>query len=352
MNLRIKKVIAFILILAVVMTAFCGCKGSGEKEDTGKTTVFTDDAGREVKIPENIDSVATLGTTGQIMMLPLAPEMMVGINAPVEINAGEYLSEDYSSLPVIGQYYGQRNLNIEELAQSGADVIIDLGDTKENVVSDMDEIQTQTGIPTIHINATLKTSPDAFRTLGKLLGKEDRAGELAQCCSSIYEKTSAVLDKVGDKKLTVLSCSGSDGFTVTEKDSSHSEILDMVGINVADSSGNGGIADIEQIHIWDPDVILFLPDSIYSSVGELPEWNALRAVKMERYYEVPAGPYCWNGYPPTVNRYLGLLWMTAEFYPDECDYDLQKEITEYYNVFYGCELTDKQYDKLMANSLK
>ncbi len=340
------------LVIVMVLAAFCGCKGSDSGSASGDAAVFTDSAGREVELPEKIEKVATLGTTGQIMMLPLAPEMMIGINAPIEVDSEKYLSAEYSDVPVIGQYYGQRNLNTEELAQSDADVIIDLGDTKENVVSDMDEIQSQTGIPTIHINATLETAPEAFRTLGELLDKKDRAEELAACCENIYDETSAVLDKVGDNKLRILSCTGSDGFTVTEKDSSHSEILDMVGINVADIEGNGGIVDIEQIHIWDPDVVLFLPGSIYSSVGDMPEWNTLGAIKNGNCYEVPEGPYCWNGYPPTVNRYLGLLWMTATFYPDQCDYDLKKEVKEYYSVFYGCKLTDKQYDALVSNAVK
>lgn len=347
----IKKAVCF-LIMAMMLAALCGCSGSDSGGTPDNTAAFTDSAGREVELPEKIEKVATLGTTGQIMMLPLAPEMMIGINAPIEVDSEKYLSADYSELPVIGQYYGQRNLNTEELAQSDADVIIDLGDTKENVVSDMDEIQSQTGIPTIHINATLETAPAAFRTLGELLDKKDRAEELAVCCENIYEKTSSVLDKVGDDKLKILSCTGSDGFTVTEKGSSHSEILDMVGINVADVEGNGGMVDIEQIHIWDPDVVLFLPGSIYSSVGDMPEWNTLEAIKNGNYYEVPNGPYCWNGYPPTVNRYLGLLWMTATFYPDQCDYDLEKEVKEYYSVFYGCRLTDKQYDVLVKNAVK
>lgn len=343
-----------ILMIAFIMAAmiiFCGCEKTYDTNTEGSLTEFTDDAGRKVDIPTKIEKVATLGTTGQIMMLPLASEMMVGINAPIETDASEYLSEDYSDMPVIGQYYGQRNLNIEELAGSGADIIIDLGDTKKNAADDMDEIQAQTGIPTIHINATLQTSPDAFRKLGDILDREKRAEELAECCESIYEKTYSVLEKAGDKKVSILSCSGSDGLTVTEKDSSHSEILDLVGENVAEVTGNGGIVDIEQIHIWDPDVILFMPDSIFSSVANMKEWSTLEAIKSGNYYKIPSGPYCWNGYPPTVNRYLGLLWMTAVLYPQDCDYDLQEEVSNYYKVFYGCELTDEQYDDLMEGAM-
>ena len=37
-------------------------------------------------------------------------------------------------------------------------------------------------------------------------------------------------------------------------------------------------------------------------------------------------------------------------YPDYCDYDLQEEVTEYYELFYGVTLTDEQYATLTANA--
>lgn len=346
-----KRICLLLAFVIAMMGLFTGCGGGEDTEKTSDTMVFSDDVGRQVELPAEIEHVATLGTTSQIIMMSLSPDMLVGINAPIEKDAEEYMGFDYSSLPVIGQYYGQRNLNLEEVANLDADVIIDLGDTKENSAEDMDEIQNQTGIPTIHINATMETSPDAFRKLGKLLGREERAEELAACCESISEKTEKVLGKVGeDKKLKILSCSGSDGMTVVAKGSSHSELIDIIGTNVAEVTGNSGTVDIEQIYIWDPDVILFSEDSIYDEVSDMPDWQGLTAIEKNHYYEIPNGPYCWTGSPPTVNRYLGLLWLTSELYPQECDYDLQKEVTEYYKVFYGCDLTDAQYDSLMKNA--
>jgi iron complex transport system substrate-binding protein len=33
------------------------------------------------------------------------------------------------------------------------------------------------------------------------------------------------------------------------------------------------------------------------------------------------------------------------------EYDLQQEVTEYYRLFYSCELTDEMYQALMENAL-
>jgi iron complex transport system substrate-binding protein len=57
------------------------------------------------------------------------------------------------------------------------------------------------------------------------------------------------------------------------------------------------------------------------------------------------------GFPPSVQRYLGMLWMGAVLYPDAIDYDLFEEVHNYYDMFYHCDLTEEQYDSLVANSI-
>lgn len=46
-----------------------------------------------------------------------------------------------------------------------------------------------------------------------------------------------------------------------------------------------------------------------------------------------------------------MLWLGQLLYPEYIDYDFQAEITEYYKLFYGCELTDEMYQGLIANAL-
>jgi iron complex transport system substrate-binding protein len=91
------------------------------------------------------------------------------------------MDEKYWSLPVFGQFYGKSNtLNLEALIEADPQVIIDLGDKKASHKEDMTGVQEQTGIPTIFIEANLNTFPDAYRKLGKLLGKEEKAEQIAQ----------------------------------------------------------------------------------------------------------------------------------------------------------------------------
>ena len=79
-------------------------------------------------------------------------------------------------------------------------------------------------------------------------------------------------------------------------------------------------------------------------------WSDIAAVKTGAYYEVPFGPYNWMGFPPSVQRLLGMLWMAKLLYPEAADYDLYTEVAEYFKLFYHCDLSESDYHELTMHS--
>ncbi len=361
--MRRKKisVIALVVCLSFIMVLAVGCgnDASGDSTSTEPETVnFTDSAGREVEVPAKITRIVPSGPMAQIVLFSLAPDLLVGLSGKWNPAAEQYLDTEYYNLPVLGQFYGGKgDLNLEEIANVNPQVIIDIGEPKSSIVEDMDGITEQVGIPAVHITATLETMSEAYRMLGKLLGKEKEAEALAKYCDDVYSKTEDIMEEVGDNgKVNLIYCTGGDGLNVIAKTSFHAEIIDLVSNNVAvvedvSSKGTGNPVDMEQIVLWDPEVIIFDPDSIYSSVAEDKAWQELAAIKNGRFYEVPMGPDNWMGFPPSVNRYMGMIWITQLLYPDEAGYDVYKEASKYYELFYHCKLTEDQYKNLVANSL-
>ena len=154
----------------------------------------------------------------------------------------------------------------------------------------------------------------------------------------------------------ILYCLGDQGLNVIAQNSYHAEVIDLMTNNLAvvdapSSKGIGNEVDMEQLLLRNPDIIIFAPDSYYDQVADDPVWQDLTAIQNGDYYEVPFGPYNWMGFPPSVNRYLGMLWMGALLYPDQIDYDLYTEVARYYDIFYHCDLTQEQFDALTANSI-
>lgn len=364
-----KKLIAVLIVLCLALTMSTACgKLTGEPSQPAsahanngtddKTTVsFTDSAGRIVEIPKNITRIVPSGSMAQIVLFALAPDMFVGLSGKWAPAAEQYLATQYYKLPVLGQLYGSEDLNLEEIAKVNPQLIIDVGDPKSTIVEDMDGLTKQVGIPAVHITATTETMGDAYRMLGKLLGREKEAEVLAEYCEEIKQNTAEIMKKVGeDGKANLLYCSGDNGLNVLAKGSFHAEILDQISNNVAvvkdiSSKGTGNPVDMEQIILWNPDVIIFAPDSIYSTVAQEKPWQKLNAIKNGKYYEVPLGPYNWMGFPPSVNRYMGMIWITQLLYPEQARYDLYKESARYYNLFYHSQLTEAQYKALVANSI-
>jgi iron complex transport system substrate-binding protein len=359
-----KKLIVMLLAVCLVMSLTVACsknENSGEPAsgaaDESATINFTDSAGRQVEVPTNITRIAPSGTMAQIVLFALAPDLFVGITTKWDPVAEQYLDTKYYELPVLGQFYGKGDLNLEEIAKVDPQIIIDIGESKSSIVEDMDGIMEQVGIPTVHIEATTETMGEAYRMLGKLLGREKEAEVLAEYCEEINSKTRDIIKNVGeDGKADLLYCLGEKGLNVLAKDSFHAEILDQVSNNVAvvddiSSKGTGNPVDLEQIILWDPEVIIFAPDSIYKTVAEDKAWQELTAINNGNYYEVPIGPYNWMGNPPSVNRYMGMIWITQLLYPEKAQYDVFEETARYYELFYHCKLTEDQYKDLVANSI-
>ena len=317
--------------------------------------MFTDSCGREVELPANITKIAPSGTVATMILAAFAPEELVCVGTKVSENQVPYLYDGIANLPVTGQLYGGKGeLNLETLLQSGAEVVIDVGEQKDGMADDLNALQEQTGIPFVHIDCYTGSMGDTYRTLGTLLGKETEGNTLGEYCDKIYNRTNEIAASV--KKVNLLYCLGDKGENVIAKGSYHAEIIDLLSNNLAvvespSSKGTGNEVDIEQILKWNPDVILFAPGSVYATVGEDPAWQGVNAIKNGTYYEVPIGPYNWMGFPPSVQRMLGMMWMAKLLYPDAADYDLQAEVAEYFRLFYHTDLTDEAYNALVANSI-
>ena len=355
-----KKLLALLLVLALAITSLVGCTSSNdEKDDSAAETVeFTDSLGRKVEIPANIEKIAPSGSLAQIVLFSVTPDKLVGLSGEWSEDSKELIDEKYADLPVFGQFYGKGDLNMEALAAAEPQLIIDIGEKKDGMEEDLDSIQEQTGIPTIFVEATTANMSECYTTLGKVLNVEDNAKVLADYCKTTYDTTIETMEKIGDEnKVKLAYCVGDTGTNVIAEGSFHAEIINLLSNNVAvldepSSKGDGNEVSLEQLYIWNPDVIIFAPQSIYSEVGNQSEWQKINAIANDKYYEAPSTPYNWMGFPPSVNRYMGMIWLSEILYPEEFNYDLKEKTKEFYKLFYHADLSDSQYELLTKNAIK
>lgn len=360
MNKNVKRLLALVLALVMSLSLFaCGQKQQPDKTDDGTQTetarVFTDSCGREVTVPADIQRIAVSGPLAQMVVFAIAPDKMVGVANAWDESAKSYFDAKYLELPLLGQLYGGKGeLNLETLLAAAPDVVIDVGEPKDSIAEDLDALQEQTGIPFVHIDAYLASMDDTYAMLGDLLAMPNEAQGLADYCRYAYDKVKAIADSV--EKVDLLYVTGEEGLNVIAKGSYHAEVIDMLCNNLAvvdepSSKGTGNEVDMEQILNWNPAAVIFAPGSIYSTVADNENWQTIPAIRDGRYYEVPMGPYNWMGFPPSVQRILGMQWMAKVLYPDAADYDMYETTQTYFQLFYHCDLTAEQYAALTAHSL-
>ncbi|MDO5690206.1 MAG: ABC transporter substrate-binding protein [Tissierellia bacterium] len=326
--------------------------------DTEGTVSFTDSVGRTVEIPTQIKRLAPSGHLAQMILYSIDPDRLIGWGSlPNEI-AQKYIPKEYVDLPEFGAFYGAKaDLNVEALLGANPQIVIDLGQVKgDEMAAELDALQEQIGIPVIFIEAELDTMKEAYATLGVILQEEERTALLGNYVEETLEMAKDNLVVLTEEqKLKVFYGEGDTGLQTNPPQSIHAEVINLVGgINVAEMPQGSGAGmneiSIEQLLGWDPDVILFGPDSIFETVSEDPLWQEIRAVQEDKYYEIPIGPYNWMGRPPAVNRVLGIRWLGNLLYPDVFDYDMKEETKIFYDLFYRYELTDQEVEELLSRS--
>ena len=328
--------------------------GVSSSDNASATYIFTDSAGREVEIPRNIERIAPSGPLAQVVLITLCPDKLVGLSSGISDQQFEYIDSKYSSLPVLGNFYAD-TLNLESVILAAPQVVIDIGESKPNNTDDLDSIQERTGIPTIFIQMEMGTMLEAYQTLGELTGETEQARRLNDYISQTLSETAEKVNNIPESARLRVYYGQDDGLTGMVSGTVHTDVIDFAGgynVVVLEQTLRGGAATIsmEQLMLWDPEVVLLTPASIYDSIGTNPDWGGISAVRNGRYYEIPEGPYNWMGRPPSVNRILGIKWLSNLLYPDIFNYDMASEMREFYRLFYHCELTDAQINNLLANS--
>lgn len=350
------------LCFAVLLSACGAAPAKSEEpkpeEKTAETQEFTDSLGRTVTLPAEIKKVAVSGPLAQTYLVPLCADLFAGFSIDYAPESLKYFPKEFWELPHLGQLYGGKGtMDLEALLKAAPDVVIDIGEQKQDMAKDLDDLSKQTGIPFIHIDATVETAGDAYRILGELLGKQEQAEKLAAYCENILEKSKALMEKIdkAGKRVTAAYLLGDKGLNAIAKGSFHGETFDFMAENVVVveqvvSKGSGNEIDMEQLLLWDPEVIVFAHDSIYDTVKDSPEWQKISAVKEGKYAKVPFGPLGWLSSPPSVQRYLGFVWLSELLYPEESELDFKQEVKDYYKLFYGYDLSDEELNELTKDS--
>lgn len=326
-------------------------------ETKEKKISFQDSLDRKVELPAQIDRIAPSGGLANFILYTLCPEKLVSSGNGFSDKAKAYVPEEYFKLPKTGSLYGRKATILpEEIVKLKPQVIIDIGEikgSKEEMAVELNRFQKTVKIPTVMVEASVKfTLPQAYRTLGKLLGKEAEAEKLAVFCERVMKRAEKITSSIPYKdRVRVYWAVGKDGLQTEVKGKMNVLPIDKVGgINVVNLPANHGSTKSvskENILLWQPEVIIAENKDFADKIMKDNAWGIVPAVKNNRVYVIPDVPYSFMSSPPASNQLLGIIWLGQVLYPEKYTYDVKKEIKEFYDLFYHVKLTDKQLKEIL-----
>lgn len=325
---------------------------------------ITDDAGRELEIPtaDAINSIFFTSGLAQVYIIALDPDKLGGSAAKFTEEELQFLPKGIEKLPYMGTLHNNDEIDREALLVEDIDIMFSIsgvGLTSANI-SEAEEIQQQTNIPVVLVDGSFDKVGHAFRFLGEILNKQERAEELASYVDKIYEEVSSVVATIPEKdRIPIYYAEGAEGLQTEPASSQHMlAFLEAGALDVAtcEETYGGGMTDVslEQVLKWDPEVIISWDSDIrggaYEDIKTNKDWADITAVKDGRVYAMPNLPWAWCDRPPGVNRIIGLEWVCNLLYPDIYQIDIVERTQEFFKVMLNVEISRDQALDVLGDS--
>ena len=316
---------------------------------------FIDDAGRHVSLPNTIARVMPANQAAAVLVYVLAPDKLIGWNRPIPYAQRRFLLRRYRLLPTLGPLIGHDpRMTAGAVAQWWPDLLVYYGIVSPTSIAFADDVQQRTGVPTIILSNRIGQSFEALRQLGELLGVAERGHNLGRFAEQAVDSIrGTLLIQPPSARLLVYYGRGFDGLETGRDGAVVMTDIDQAGaINVAGSLGPGELTRVtpSDICFWNPDFIIAQRHSFYDTLLYNWRWRSLAAVRDKKVFLAPAAPFAWIDDPPSVNRLIGLYWLSSLFYKGVAQQDLSTLVTEFYQKFYNIKLTNPQLAALFRTA--
>ena len=312
----------------------------------------TDAAGRAIAIPNTVARVFPAGPPAAILLYTVAPDLLLGwprANRPEEC---AFMLADICRRPEVGRLTGRGNTaNLEAVLALKPDLILDVGSTSATFVSLAGRVQEQTGIPYALLDGRFAATASTLRKVGELTHRQSEADTLAAYAEQTVTAIKARIDTIPpDQRPRVYYARGPRGLETGLGGSINVETIEFLGARNVAAERQGGLAivSVEQVLVWNPEIIVTIDQDFAANVVHDPQWAAVAAVRAGRVHLSPKLPFGWVDFPPSVNRLIGLWWLAKIFYPAQFAEDLQALTRDFYTRFYHVTPSDADIARVLA----
>ena len=243
-------------------------------------------------------------------------------------------------------------INGEALLELGVDLIF----LEESTYADEDERAKLDALSIPYIvlrNDNIQQAIDSILLMGEVLDAQERAQAYVQYYRDTLDLVSKTVSAIPDEARPTLYHSVNEATRTDYAGSITAEWISYTGVqNVSLSApltmeGNSAYTTLEQIFVWDPQIIICNEPGVAEYILTDSKWVGLQAVTNKAVYQMPVGITRW-GHPNSVETPLALLWLAELLYPEQFDIDLVEEAKQFYQAFFDYELDDDAVSAILS----
>ena len=328
------------LLLALALLSGCAAQPG-----TAGTRAVTDSAGRTVALPAEVGRIACVCPfTGPILvMLGCGEKITTACN---NMTRSVLLNELCPGMAAVPAAKSGGSVNAETVLQYGADVLF--VDAATYAAAEQREKLDALGIPYVVIACdTLERQLEAVGVIGAAVGQTARAEAYVRWCRETMDAVARTCAAIPAARRARLYHAVNEAVRTDAAGSVCAEWIALTGaenVSLAESDalrrdGEKTYTTLEQIYVWDPDLIICNEIGVDDYILGDEKWAGLRCVQAGRVYQIPVG-IARMGHPTSTETPLALLWLAELLYPDDFEIDMPRELKDYYRTFYGYELSD------------
>ena len=359
-NAYYKKATLALLLLCLTVFLFA-CAGEQKEgiinanaENGEKTRIVIDCIGREVEIPDNVERVACLyAFAGHVTAIVGETDKLVAVVSGLKRDL--LLTAMFPSILDAEVPYTEGSINIEQLVATDPDVVF----VRESTYQTTEEMKKMEAfdLPVVVIDSnTIEEQRNAVAVAGAVFGGEavSQAEKYDAFFQEAIDQAEARAADLPSESVVSVFHSINEATRTDRENTLPAQWMEIVGVrNVSAGEELSALegksyAGLEQIYLWDPQVIVCNEPGVPEYIRTDAKWAALSAVKNDKVYQMPIGISRW-GHPGSAETPLAIYWLGKLIYPELYeDINVEQKAMEFYRTFFHYELTEQDLSGMMS----
>ena len=336
--------------LAFALTGCASTQQDSSEPASPESITVTDAYGRDVTVPADADTCATVGSAARFVVYAGAQDKLIAITemdtpaSPARAYTEVY-ADEFAALPTTsnGNHLMETSVDAEKMLELKPDVIISSRSAEE-----CDQLQQQIGIPVVGISYQDQMFTDnvynSILAVGQALGTSEHAQSVVDALKSWQADLSGRTADIPDEDKPTcyagaVNFKGAKSFGGTYAGYPPFEAVNVK--NVADKTGQSGSVEVtlEQLGEWNPDFMFLNAGNMDLLKKDYADntafFNSLTAFQTGNLYTQPA--YNMNG-TNIETAICDAYFVGATVYPEQfSDVDLSKKYDEIFSTMLGAD---------------